>query len=183
MGGRRPLPARLRAAARVRAERQTGAPPLRVGGRGVRRGRADPAPPGEREGPASRPRFRFRSGSRPSRTLTDSCLQSLRLHRGLHPPRAPGLGAAPRPPAALAGTPRLRPRPVKGAASTPRSRNAAPGRRAPSRRGWSRLERRLVGAPPPGGWRSRRWGWSAASQLRALGRERKRRAWGWRAAP
>lgn len=81
------------AAARVRAADWGAAPPGR--GRGVRRGRADPAPPGK--GPASCPRFRFRSGSRPSRTLTDSCLQSLRLHRGLHPPRAPASAPPPRP--------------------------------------------------------------------------------------
>lgn len=67
-----------------------------VGGGAWGGGAAYPAPAGK--GPALRPRFRFRSGPRPSRTLTDSRLQSLRLHRGLHPPQAPSLGTAPRPP-------------------------------------------------------------------------------------
>lgn len=73
-----------------------GAPPILGRGRGVRRGRPVPRP--AEKGPASCPRFRFRSDPRPSRTLTDSRLQSLRLHLGLHPPRAPGLGTAPHSP-------------------------------------------------------------------------------------
>lgn len=78
------------------SEDRLGAPPLLGRRRGVGRGRSVPRP--RREGARLVPPVPVPARPAPPRTLTDSCLQSLRLHLGLHPPQAPSLGTASRPP-------------------------------------------------------------------------------------
>lgn len=128
------------AAARVRAPEWGTAPPRSGAGREegargprLRRERGQPRAPGSGSGPARAPPGHLLiRASRVSGSIAGS------IRHGPPPRRRPP------PPAALAGTLRPRPQPVKGTASAPTSRNGTLGRWAPSRRKRDRLERLLL---------------------------------------